>query len=1013
MSENTNNLVSPPAPLSYFDRLSFKQAILAVVIALALGFAMSLVQGYISFKNKLSESQIASEQSVRSAKDAASFAAFSLDRELGKKIVLGLLEYDFVVLAEIYDETGNLLVSGDRKAHTIEHNWFSDLVFDDTVWEYAVDLLAKSQTNPIGRLKIAVHPDLIFGGFVDDWFRTLVLELFRNALLAIILAVAFYTLITRPIEKLTKYVNAYNSDQHRLPIDPMHRRDEIGELSESINRHFELQRKTESALSQSEHRFRDFAVSSSDWLWEMGADLRFSYMSDNIRNLGIEPTDIYGKSRQELFGGHTNTQQIRDHLQDLENHLPFRDFVFLRENGGDSETWIRTSGIPIFDETNTFVGYRGSASDISKQIAAEQQALSLVDAIDAIEIGFSLWDADDCFIRSNRTYRSWLSGVDDILRPGVRFEDVLRSLVDRGERPEAVGREEEWLQDRLKLRPKKNEPIVYDFQVSAGVWIESHEFRTIDNRIMTIGLNISERKQEEIWLLNSEEKLSLALEASKSGYWVRDLRSGDIFWSDENFRLLGYEPHSVQPSFDAWKGLIHPDDKDLAVSRFLSAVDNQSEFDFEFRIYLPSGAIRWLQNIGKSIVDANGNALVVTGIQLDITERKNLEEHLYQSHKMESIGQLTGGIAHDFNNILSVILGNLELVLDLAADNDELIGRAKIAHSGALRGAELTRKLLNFSRNEPLEQKIVSPNTSVNEVRELIEKSFTAPYEVHFELQDGLWLTRADPGDFEDALLNITLNARDAMPKGGRLVVSTSNVTVRDEDEGVFSSMVPGDYVKVTVSDTGIGMTPEVKAKVFDPFFTTKGRGKGTGLGMSMVYSFTERTGGHVGIQSVPKKGTAVSLFLPRAEGEVDLIDGIEQGQEGVPTGNEAILIVDDEDQVCEFANIVLTSLGYTTFTAHSGEQALTLLEETPEIDLLFSDVVMSGKIDGYDLASKSLELNPLIKIILTTGYDAKQEANRIGKNQLFAELAGNMLRKPYRKLDLAKHVRRALDSAI
>jgi len=410
----------------------------------------------------------------------------------------------------------------------------------------------------------------------------------------------------------------------------------------------------------------------------------------------------------------------------------------------------------------------------------------------------------------------------------------------------------------------------------------------------------------------------------------------------------------------------------------------------------------------SSISSKNGQVVRYIYVAEDITDQKRNEEMLRNSQKMDAVGQLTGGIAHDFNNILGIIMGNLELLQLSMKGQPNNLERIDSAMAGATRGAQLTRKLLNFSRQEHIQKEITQVNAFIENLRELIEKSVTAIITVEIQLEKKLWQVEIDPGDLEDAILNLSLNARDAMPNGGMLVIETSNSHI---DSG-FVSHNPGarvgDFVKVSVSDNGSGMSEEVRKKIFDPFFSTKEFGKGSGLGLSMVYGFVQRTGGFIQIYSEEGEGSVFHIYLPRAAKENDTPETLEDNTE-LPRGNERILIVDDEISLAKTCEHYLQQLGYKTVLANSGNEALGILSEIKDIDLMFSDVVMPN-MDGFDLAFTVAKHYPDVKILMTSGFTSKRMELEKDNQTSVRKLAENLLTKPYNLRELSVAVRDALD---
>jgi signal transduction histidine kinase/HAMP domain-containing protein len=392
----------------------------------------------------------------------------------------------------------------------------------------------------------------------------------------------------------------------------------------------------------------------------------------------------------------------------------------------------------------------------------------------------------------------------------------------------------------------------------------------------------------------------------------------------------------------------------------------------------------------------------------DVTEHKHAvaarrltEEQLHQSQKMESVGQLTGGVAHDFNNLLMVVSANLELIED-AADNGRVRQFAAAARRAADRGTKLTAQLLAFSRRQVLNPKLVDANQLISEFQGLIRQAVGGGCEVKLRADERLWLCHVDPPLLETALLNLALNGRDAMPDGGVLQIETRNIVL---DEGAVAGCLPGSYVRLSVTDTGCGMSPELRERVFEPFFTTKEVGKGTGLGLSMVYGFVQQSGGHVAVESAPGVGTTVALYLPKATQKPDA--GVEAIQpQAIPQGSERILVVEDNADILEVTSAMLTTFGYRVLCARNGAEAIQLLESGQEFELLFSDVVMPNGMNGVELAREARRLRKGIKILLTSGY----AGDVLERHQAVDEFP--IIDKPYRLADLARRLRSILHEA-
>ena len=387
-------------------------------------------------------------------------------------------------------------------------------------------------------------------------------------------------------------------------------------------------------------------------------------------------------------------------------------------------------------------------------------------------------------------------------------------------------------------------------------------------------------------------------------------------------------------------------------------------------------------------------------LETEMAERRAAEAQVRQMQKMEAIGQLTGGIAHDFNNMLAVVIGSIDMARRRVNDQGSLAGCLDNAEEGARRAAQLTARLLAFSRQQALEPQVIDANKLVAGMSELMRRTLGEPVRVETILAGGLWRTFADAAQLENAVLNLAVNARDAMPEGGRLIIETANVDLDERDARAEEGVQPGHYVLVCVTDNGTGMSPQVLERAFDPFYTTKGVGKGTGLGLSQVFGFVKQSGGHARILSEAGEGTTVKLYLPRHRGEEAVAERARADDQSLPHGSdhEIVLVVEDEPQVRHMSVDALRELGYTVIQASDANQALELLEVQPRIDLLFTDIVMP-KTTGRQLAQRALAMRPDLRILYTTGY---------ARNELDPGVA--FISKPFTIQQLARKVRDTLE---
>jgi PAS domain S-box-containing protein len=517
--------------------------------------------------------------------------------------------------------------------------------------------------------------------------------------------------------------------------------------------------------------------------------------------------------------------------------------------------------------------------------------------------------------------------------------------------------------------------------------------------------DLSERQKAQQALKESEERFRLLVQGvTDYAIYMLDPQGHVTNWNTGAQRIKGYaQDEIVGKHFSTFYT-----DEDRATGlpkRALETSAREGRFEAEGWRVRKDGTRFWASVVIDPIYNDQGRLIGFAKITRDITERRQTQEALeqaqaalFQSQKMEAVGQLTGGIAHDFNNLLTVIVNNLDLLTRNARDAREtrLIESAQRA---AERGAKLTQQLLAFSRRQPLQPVLNNPNKLIESFEAVLRRACGEMIKLRISLRPRINLINVDGPQFEAALLNLIVNARDAMPSGGTLTVSTENVILKEED-CTSSDKQPGQYVSVTVQDTGCGMAPETLNRVFEPFFTTKDIGKGTGLGLSQVYGFVTQSGGHIEIDSTPDEGTKVTMLLPAQENGEAATE--EEGETLRPARDSAgtVLIVEDEPAVLEVATEIFDSLGYDVLTATDANEAIEVLKSGQSIDVLFSDVVMPNGMNGVELSRKARELRPGLRVLLASGYPMSAlPSEGLGEGTSF-------ISKPYRWTELAEKLR-------
>ncbi len=514
-----------------------------------------------------------------------------------------------------------------------------------------------------------------------------------------------------------------------------------------------------------------------------------------------------------------------------------------------------------------------------------------------------------------------------------------------------------------------------------------------------IAHDIGESKRTQKALHQEIEERQRIFETSQDLILVTDSQGTFVQVSPSSMTILGYEPaemigHSAVE-------FIQPDDLENTREEMRSARRGQHMRNFETRYVHKDGRPVMLTWMGAWSEPVRRHFFVGR----DLTEKLAAEAQFRQAQKMEAIGQLTGGVAHDFNNILTVITGTIGILADAVADQPQLAAVANMIDEAAERGASLTRHLLAFARKQPLQPREVDVNALVLETAKLLHPTLGEQIEIAPRLADDAWTALVDPNQLTTAILNLALNARDAMAGGGKIILETNNAILDEAYASMHNEVTAGNYVMIAVSDTGTGIPAANLEKVFDPFFTTKEIGKGTGLGLSMVFGFVKQSGGHIKIYSEVGYGTTIKIYLPRATG-LDQTASEMPASSTIEGGDEVVLIVEDDALVRKYVMTQIESLGYATLEASNATEALNVIDTAVTIDLLFTDVIMPGPMNGRQLANEALQRRPSLKTLYTSGYteNAIVHHGRLDSGVL-------LLAKPYRKSDLARMMRMALDS--
>ncbi len=726
--------------------------------------------------------------------------------------------------------------------------------------------------------------------------------------------------------------------------------------------------------------------------------------------------------------------------------MAYRDQpMTLMRHGVPEEVIFDLFYTPIYNEGGGVDGVLCTVLENTDKVKAvealRQSREELSRLTNALPILVGYVDRDYVYKFANDGYLEWF---------GRKAEDVIGCTI-----PEIVGEIFFKLRKPYLDRALAGETIVSDAVIPRPDGsIRAAEIRYVPryiadgsiDGIYVLIIDIEERKRSEQEILLSHNRFRAAVDAVHGVLWT----------NSADGRMLGEQPAWATltgQSFTEYQGAgwveaVHPDDRDASLESWQKAVAARSTYVWEHRVRRHDGVYRTFAIRGVPIFDKAGAIVEWVGVHTDITEQRRaentLKEHasnlereirhriraeeqlrqlneglevrveaeiaerrqaeraLQQAQKMESIGQLTGGVAHDFNNLLQVIAGNLQLLSKDVIGNERAERRLENALAGVHRGAKLASQLLAFGRRQALEPRVINISRFVNGMDDLLRRSLGEAIEVEVITTGGLWNTYADPNQVENALLNLAINARDAMEGHGKLTIEVGNAVLDRDYARKHSEVSPGQYVMLAVTDTGSGMSPEILDKVFEPFFSTKPEGKGTGLGLSMVYGFAKQSSGHVNIYSEVGQGTTVKMYLPRSAADEDREVVMPNGP--VEGGTETILVVEDDEEVRGTVVETLSDLGYRVLTARDAQAGLTVVESGIPIDVIFTDVVMPGPLKSREMARRAQERLPGLAVLFTSGYTENSIVHG-GKLDAGVEL----LSKPYTREALARRIRHVI----
>ena len=720
--------------------------------------------------------------------------------------------------------------------------------------------------------------------------------------------------------------------------------------------------------------------------------------------------DVSGYCREELVGqdhrlinsGHHPKEFMRDLWTTIKNGNAWHGEIKNKAKNG-SYYWLDTTIVPFLNDDGTPRQYMAIRGVITERKEAElalrderDRAQRYLDTADVILLKLDInarielvnrygcsvlgWRADDLL------GRDW---IDTCLPARIReatrtkFHNLLGGDLSIIENPILTRSGEERLVEwRNNLLRDEEGQVIGSF---------------------SSGTDITERHDAVEALRMAEERTQFVLQNANVGVWDMDYTTGVLRWSGTMEAQYGLVPGTFAGTFDAFVARIHPDDRTSVLETVGKAVRSGSDFSILNRTIRPDGDVRWLSGAGRILLGGHGEPVRAVGISLDVTERRTLEQQFQQAQKMEAVGQLAGGVAHDFNNLLTVILGFCELLLADLGPGDPRQADISEIQSAGIRAAGLTRQLLAFSRKQIIEPTRLDLNVVVADMQAMLRRLIREDVKVVLSLGPDLAAVNADRGEVEQIVMNLAVNARDAMPNGGRLIIETANVELDDHYAKTHVDVKSGPHVLLTVTDTGTGMTPQVKARLFEPFFTTKEPGKGTGLGMATVFGIVTRSGGSVDVDSELGTGTSFKVYFPRADADETIVHAPAPHPRQA-AGTQTVLLVEDEEGLRELTRRLLARQGYTVVVAGDAEEAIRRFDENPSIDVLLTDVVMPGA-SGPELVGQLMARRPGLKVIYMSGYTDDAIVHHGVLNPGIA-----FLHKPFTSDALGRKIREVLD---
>ncbi len=756
----------------------------------------------------------------------------------------------------------------------------------------------------------------------------------------------------------------------------------------------------EAALRRSEARFRDLANAMPQIVFVANAEGALEYLNQQaVDSFGV--SEVIQMTHRIHPDDLLQVQQLWQHSMQTGEPYQSEHRICLQPHG--ETRWFLSRALPVFGADGRIVKWYGTATDIHAQKETEAELDRTTKLLQAVLNGAS----DGIFVKDQEGHyllvNPALARFADLKPEEILGKDD-RAIFSDVDAAQVMSRDATVIQTKMAHQYESQLTIHGKPQTYMGT--RSPLFDDNGEAVGVIGIvhDITARKMVEEAMRESERRLQIALGAAQMGVWEWNHATRKIYWSPECYAI--YDVSELGDDATVIAALAHPDDSARVLATIHEAIAKKEKHVVEFRSVRPNGEVRWILSQGNPIYDEANTLIRIVGVVQDITERVQLEAQLRQAQKMDAIGQLAGGIAHDFNNLLTVINGYSNLLLAKLPTDERTRPYVQNIHDAGERAAALTSQLLAFSRKQILEPKVVDLNEIIDNVEGMLQRLIgediilrTEPSALHSHV-------KVDPHQLEQVVMNLAINARDAMPSGGCLTLETHNIILDEAYCRLHTEIKPGVYVRLAITDTGVGITATDQVHIFEPFFTTKSAGKGTGLGLATVFGIVKQSGGHIKVYSETGIGTCFKIYLPLVG--TDALESTTPPTAFPAYGDETVLLVEDDTAVRKIAKLALKEFGYHVLEAQDGADALQLVErQTDEIQLLLTDVVMP-RIGGSSLVEQLHSRLPDLKVIYMSGYTD----DAVVRHSILQEGCA-FLHKPFSPVALAQKVREVLDREV